>query len=423
MTMVSGDYTTGALYQYSWVTTSTDVGSHNYHFEASDGISTARDPVSGDYDGPSVVEKKTSPLAISPVAFQLRTENSITLTATLKDNVNNPLVGKTITWGATSGSVTPSSGTTDSNGQVSVTYTAPNHETTVSVTASFAGDNQYSENQASVVGLISAPAPKPESTFISITPTSFELPTGISDTFTATLTSGGQPIAGKRIEWSATAGTPTPSSGYTDSSGRVTTEYYAPDSPVEEVAVVASFAGDSWYEASENSSAGKVASPPAKQVSIQITPSSFSIEAGDSIQLTAIVTSGGSPVEGKLVTWSADAGSFSPQSAYTDAEGKVMTTYTILEARQVTIGASFAGDNAYQAAQMSQQNTVNSKPLYKNPVFWVLVTVGVAGGATLLVLKKRNLLFRKKARYCRKCGAPVPEGVKFCRKCGARLRE
>jgi hypothetical protein len=428
MTKVSGDYKTGATYRYSWATTSGNIGLHEYYFNASDNTgATARLPSSGTYSGPSVTENQATALTISPVAFQQTTENSVTLTATLASG-GSPLTSKTINWSATAGTLSENSGVTDSNGQISVIYTTPNYETTVLVTASFAGDNQYRENQAYVVGRISAPAPKPEPTSISVFPASFQLQTGTSDIFTATLTSGGQPVAGRRIQWSATAGTPTPSSGYTDSSGQVTTEYYAPGSPVEEVAVVASFAGDSWYEASENSSTGGVVSPPAKPVSIQITPSSFSIDAGDSIQLTAIVTSGGSPVEGKLVTWSADAGSFNPQSAYTDAEGKIMTTYTASEAREVTIGASFAGDNAYQVAQTSQQSTVNPKPLYKNPVFWALVAVGVAGVgiATTLALKKLGILkpgilFKRRVIFCRKCGAPLLAGTKFCRKCGAKV--
>lgn len=178
----------------------------------------------------------------------------------------------------------------------------------------------------------------------------------------------------------------------------MSTTYYAPSSPADNVAVIASSDNDSWYEGSEGSSTGQVGLPGPKVTTIQITPSSFSLDAGDSIQLTAIVTSDGLPVAGKLITWSANAGSFSPQSAYTDAEGKAVTTYTApADARTVSVSASFAGDLQHQAAQVNSSSTVNPRPIHKRPEFWALVAVGIAGAgiAAFFVLRKRGMLFRK----------------------------
>jgi flavin-binding protein dodecin len=53
MTKITGNYNTGALYQY---TTTLAVGSHNYYFYFSDGIATARLPASGTYQGPTVTQ-------------------------------------------------------------------------------------------------------------------------------------------------------------------------------------------------------------------------------------------------------------------------------------------------------------------------------------------------------------------------------
>jgi PKD repeat protein len=82
-------------------------------------------------------------ISVSPSSFELQSGQSRTLTATLMDNANNPLADKTITWTTTAGSLSSTSGTTNYSGQVSVTYTAPSYETTVTVTASFAGDDRY----------------------------------------------------------------------------------------------------------------------------------------------------------------------------------------------------------------------------------------------------------------------------------------
>ena len=98
-------------------------------------------------------------LTIFPSAFALFPSDSSQvqpLTATLRDGNNNPLWKKTITWAATAGSVDPSSGATDSLGQVSVVYTAPavaDNTLPVTITASFAGDAQYQASSGTSLGI------------------------------------------------------------------------------------------------------------------------------------------------------------------------------------------------------------------------------------------------------------------------------
>lgn len=56
MAKISGDYTTGAVYQCTWTTTSADVGDYEYYFEAGDGTYTVWLPESDSYLGPAVTE-------------------------------------------------------------------------------------------------------------------------------------------------------------------------------------------------------------------------------------------------------------------------------------------------------------------------------------------------------------------------------
>jgi hypothetical protein len=97
-------------------------------------------------------------LTISPSRFALFPGYSgqvQSLTATLRAG-NNPLPNKTITWSVASGSVNPSSGTTDAVGQVSVVYTAPTvtaETSQVTITASFAGDTQYKASSGTSLGI------------------------------------------------------------------------------------------------------------------------------------------------------------------------------------------------------------------------------------------------------------------------------
>lgn len=99
------------------------------------------------------IKKNTTTLSISPSSFTREPDSSTILTATLTSD-GTPLAGKTIAWSATRGAVSPTSGTTDSSGQISVTYIAPSYETTDSITARFAGDTQYLASSGNSSGSI-----------------------------------------------------------------------------------------------------------------------------------------------------------------------------------------------------------------------------------------------------------------------------
>jgi len=73
-------------------------------------------------------------LSISPSNFTLNSGGSITLTATLTSD-GTALANKSITWSASTGTLSATSGTTNSSGQATVTYTAPTVTTPTTVTA------------------------------------------------------------------------------------------------------------------------------------------------------------------------------------------------------------------------------------------------------------------------------------------------
>jgi hypothetical protein len=101
-------------------------------------------------------------LTISPSRFALYpgyTGQVQALTVTLRDSNYNLLANKVITWSATAGSVSPSSGTTDAVGQISVTCTAPivTTQTSATITASFAGDDLYGASSGTSSGIPAIP--------------------------------------------------------------------------------------------------------------------------------------------------------------------------------------------------------------------------------------------------------------------------
>jgi len=94
-------------------------------------------------------------LTISEENFTLQVGESRYLTATLISD--SPVADKLITWSATAGTIAPSSGKTDTAGQVTVVYTAPSYETYVIVSASYAGSEQYESCSGTSFGTITAP--------------------------------------------------------------------------------------------------------------------------------------------------------------------------------------------------------------------------------------------------------------------------
>jgi WD40 repeat protein len=193
MSYASGSYTAGAVYRYY---TTLPFGSHTYFFEASDGTDTVRLPSSGTYSGPSVGLQPTS-LSVSPSSFTLGLGQTQTLTATLTAG-GTPLSGRTVSWSATAGSVSPSSGLTDSSGRVTAVYTAPDTPTTATITASFAGDAEY----GSSYGLSSATV-RFESVLVFTKP-------------------DGTPLAYTEIYYGTSEGQETALLGTTDGAGRIT---------------------------------------------------------------------------------------------------------------------------------------------------------------------------------------------------------
>jgi len=94
------------------------------------------------------VIKIPTTLSLAPSSFSVTAGGTQTLVAQLSAG-GSPLVGKTISWEATAGSLSTTSSTTDSSGRATVVFTAPSYATTVTITASFAGNAQYGGSSGS----------------------------------------------------------------------------------------------------------------------------------------------------------------------------------------------------------------------------------------------------------------------------------
>jgi WD40 repeat protein len=216
----------------------------------------------------SIPEKISTILSISPPSFTVQSGESITLTATLRDYTGDPLAGKLVFWTAPTEveniGIPPVAfvGMTDSFGQTSITYTAPDvtAETRVKVTASFAGDDDYLGSGGTSTGTITPTALT--TTSILISPLVFDAESEENVVLTVLLTGeGGVPLAGKLIHLSTTQGVVTPMSATTDDLGRVTATFTAPRVDVRTSFILSAiFAGDNEHSPSHAYSTGTVRS-------------------------------------------------------------------------------------------------------------------------------------------------------------------
>lgn len=278
---------------------------------------------------------------------------SCEFTATLRDMITQlPLQGKTITGSITSGggSLSPTSGTTDSAGVVSFTYTAPTYETTAVIAVSFAGDENYYGSTLDWDITVWNPPPAYYTLSTSVTPPGSGSVSPSSGSYTA----------GTQVTLAAS-----PSSNYsfTGWGGYLsgTTNPLTFTMPSQDVSVSAIFSLI-ITPPQEN--------PPTQQVqqttTISMLSPSFTVCQGESVSLKAqVLIVGPYSLAGKTISWGATAGSLSPTNSVTDQiTGVATTAYTAPIGEnapaEVTIAASFAGDSDYYASSGTLTGTITT---------------------------------------------------------------
>jgi outer membrane autotransporter protein len=141
---------------------------------------------------------------------------SAVLTVVLKAN-NVALVGETIQWSTTSGSLTNITSQTDQNGEAR-THVTPTSSGQIHVTANFPGHVKYAASQF-VFSENTAPLIAGALTIVSGNNQAIALNIP-SAPLVVVLNENGKPLAGQTINWSTSAGTLSTTSGVTNGSGQ-----------------------------------------------------------------------------------------------------------------------------------------------------------------------------------------------------------
>jgi len=169
MTGASVNYTAPAVQTNTSVTITASFPGNAQYLASSDSSQ-------GSIVAPQVVLKTPTTVILSPSSFSLESNGTQVLNASVQDSQGNVLAGKTITWAlnpAGTGSLSSMTG-------ASVNYTAPAVQTNTSVTivASFAGDDTYLGSSGSSAGTLTPPSILPylyTMTFNSATMTNVRL--------------------------------------------------------------------------------------------------------------------------------------------------------------------------------------------------------------------------------------------------------
>lgn len=309
----------------------------------------------------------TVPIGVNGTALALSGPSNLVLnnsgdyTAVLTDSSGQGIPNTAVTFTSANGNtLSPATGTTGSDGRLTVTLTAANGGTDT-ITASALGLQQAKSVNIST-----------QDFSLAVTGNS-TIALGASATVTATWLNNGVPVANKAVTFAATRGTLTPTTPVmTNASGQAS------------VSITSLSAGPSVINASGSGVSTQltlnfVADDPS-QIAVQAGPASVSVGAQSTI--TAIVRdAANNPVQGATVNFQITAdptnGGLSTATAVTDAQGTAQSVYT-------------AGNTSSGANAVTISGSVNAKG--GAPTYTASTNLTVGGQTVFLSMGTGNTI-------------------------------
>ena len=184
--------------------------------------------------------------------------------------------------------------------------------------------------------IIYLPMMLPRPTILTVTPSTFTIHSGENIALVATLTSGEITLTGSNIAWRSDIGS-------FDKSTGSSVIYKAPEVEAEtKVTIIVEFPGEGPYQPSKATVTGTILPKAVTKTILTITPSTFEVTSGESINLKVEITPKEAPTD--IVKWSLEGvGTLSTTTGsttiYTSPEVEAETT--------VKIRAEFPGTKEY----------------------------------------------------------------------------
>jgi hypothetical protein len=301
-------------------------------------------------------------------------------------------VGKSVSLTATAGTprISPTSATTNAQGEATFSVTDANAETDT------IRGNDLTDNTTVPAGTVTFFAAIGSASASTLTAYQTSLPAGQSSNVSAIIkSSNGTPLGGKGVSLAATLGTPTISAGAaSNSSGDVS--FQVTDTKAETVTLRATDTSDGIVVTQTASITFTTASASASASSLSASPSSPSTGATSDVVVT-LDTAGGSPLSGKAVALSGIGGSpsISPPASVTNASGQALFYVTDSHAETDAVQVRDTTDNVTvtQTASItfvSSGASASASSLAAYPTSLaagatsdVIVTLDTAGGSPL----------------------------------------
>ena len=250
-------------------------------------------------------------VSVSPATASLQVGASVQLSAVTRDANNNVLIGRLVTWSSSNTGIS----TVSTSGLVTAVAAG-----SVSITASSEGQT------ASAPITVSAPAPVPVAS-VSVSPATATLQVGGTVQLSATTRDANNNVlTGRAITWSSS----NTAISTVSTSGLVT-------------AVAAGNATITATSEGKTSSAAITVSAPAPVpvASVSVSPATASVQAGSTVQLTAVTRDANNTVlTGRAVTWSSGNTSLATVSAAGLVRGVASGTALITAASEGQSGSA-----------------------------------------------------------------------------------
>jgi len=289
-------------------------------------LSAAGDPSSRNITVTAIAgaQQDTVSVGVMGTTLSLQGPNSLaqnqqgTYTVTMLDAGNHGIPNRAVTiTSARSNTLNPASVTTDANGRATFIMTATN-----------AASDTLTANGSGVTSTL-AVAVNADNFAFTVPAPNTEVALGASQPVTVRWTSAGVPVVGRTVNLSTTRGTLSAASGVTDGTGSVTVNASSNNAGPAIVTAQGMNAAATAVAATTQQTFEFVATIAA---SIDVQPSQFSVQTGQSSTITAVVRdAAGNLVKNKTVVFTLNdvtGGSLSIGSGVTDSQGRAQTVYT-----------------------------------------------------------------------------------------------
>jgi uncharacterized GH25 family protein len=293
----------------------------------------ARASISGYADGSShEYVQVLAPLRVeaTPAASTVKSEENTELNVRVADNFDDPVADANVTFSSDYGTITPTTGITDSNGTFAVTYQAPMTLDQLNATVTIiASKSEYADGQGQTYITV-----EPKILSLDVTAEPNAVLSEDASTITALVTFNSTAVTNATVTvFSDVGGNFSSTLLYTDLTGTARFAFIAPQTVVPE-GINTTITARAFKEGFVDAQSQIILPVNPKTLEVQIIPHANRTYSGGQLNVTVNVAYDGNPIQDANVTIAAVNGTFAPTVGVTDANGNVTFVLTASDVNQ-----------------------------------------------------------------------------------------